>query len=103
VWIFGPQNNKEKYAQQNIRGKAHDSELSQMIWECFVGNKLSPITPMNSSVNSLSDAIINVYRHKPVSLLNALKNDNIIDIIFQQDNAQTHTSKKKRWLFSTQQ
>ena len=92
VWVFRRQNDSEKYAPKNIRGKAKGGGVSQMIWSCFMGNKLGPITFIDGSVN------IQVYINVPVDSLlpfiDALNADSITDIVFQQDNASCHTSKK---------
>src|SRR5579859_6386672 len=51
VWVFRHQNKREKYAPWNVRTKARDGSLSQMIWACFVGDKLGPIVFISGSVN----------------------------------------------------
>jgi transposase len=63
-----------------------------MIWACFVGNKLGPIAFMNSTVNS--DVYIDILCNNLLPYLDALANDGISSITFQQDNARPHTSKK---------
>ena len=52
VWVFRHQIKEEKYAPKNIRGKSKEGDLSQMIWGCFVGNKLGPIVSVDGSVKS---------------------------------------------------
>ena len=50
VWTFRHQNKREKYAPQNIRPKAKYGNLSQLVWGCFVGDKLGPIVFPSGSV-----------------------------------------------------
>src|SRR5436305_1687586 len=50
--FFDIKTKHEKYDKKNIRGKAKGGDLFQMIWECFVGNKLGPIVFINGMVNT---------------------------------------------------
>ncbi len=52
VSVLGHQNNDEQYASKNIRGKTRDGEVSQIIWGCFVGDKLGPIAFIDGIVNT---------------------------------------------------
>src|SRR5579859_4294195 len=52
VWVFRHQTKQEKYAPKNIRGKARDGSVLQMIWGCFTGDKLGPIVFINRTCNS---------------------------------------------------
>ena len=97
VWVFRRQTKKEKYAPKNIRGKTRDGDVSQMIWGCFVGNKLGPIAFINDTVNN--DMYIDVLHNNLLSYLDALAGDGIYGITFQQDNARPHVSKKTRAFF----
>jgi hypothetical protein len=63
-----------------------------MIWAGFVGNKLGPIVYINGTVNS--DVYIDIVRQDLLPYLDALTEDGTTDIVFQQDNAPAHTSKK---------
>src|SRR5579859_1444615 len=51
MWVFRHQNKREKYAPENVRGRAKGGELFQMIWECFTGTKLGPIVFVDGRVN----------------------------------------------------
>ena len=82
---------------KNVRGKARDGDISQMIWACFVGNKLGPIAFINSTVNS--DVYIDILHNNLLSYLDALAHEGISGITFQQDNAWPHTSKKTSIFF----
>ena len=66
--------------------------MSQLIWGCFTGTKLGPIVFINRTVNS--DVYIEVLRNNLLSYIDALTNDGVSNIIFQQDNAPPHNSKK---------
>ena len=92
VWVFRWQTKKEKYTPKNIRGKTRDGDVSQMIWGCFVGNKLGPIAFINDTVNS--DIYIDILHNNLLLYLDALAGDGIYGITFQQDNARPHVSKK---------
>jgi transposase len=64
-----------------------------------VGNKLGPIAFINGMVNS--DVYIDIIRNNLLPYLDALCDDGIIGITFQQDNARPHTSKKTHAFFDT--
>ena len=70
-----------------------------MIWACFVGNKLGPIAFIDGTVNS--DRYINILDDHLLPYLDALTNDGITNIIFQQDNARPHVSDKTRTFLTT--
>ena len=70
-----------------------------MIWGCFIGNKLGPIAFIDSMVNS--DRYINILDDHLLPYLDALTNDGITNIIFQQDNARPHVSDKTRTFLTT--
>lgn len=92
VWIYRHENKQEKYAPQNIQGKTRDGQLSQMIWGCFVGNKLGPIVFINGIVNS--DVYIHLLHENFLPYVDALQADDITNIVFQQDNARPHVSQQ---------
>ena len=52
MWVFRHQTKEEKYAPKNVQGKTRDGDVFQMIWGCFVGNKLGPIAFIDGTVNS---------------------------------------------------
>jgi len=96
-WVFRRQNAHEKYAPKNIRGKSRDGGVSQMIWACFVGDKLGPIAFIDGMVNT--DVYIAVLNDQLLSFIDALNANGITNVLFQQDNARPHTSKRtKQWL-----
>jgi len=98
VWFFRHQTKEEKYAPQNVQGKARDGDVYQMVWGCFVGNKLGPIVSIDGSVSG--DVYTTVLRDNLLPFLDALGSDGITDITFQQDNARAHTCKKAKAFFS---
>jgi len=91
-WVFRRQNKREKFAPQNVRRKARDGNLSQMIWACFVGDKLGPIVFVSGSVNQ--DTYIELLRTEFDSFLTALDTDIKTTYEFQQDNASPHTARR---------
>ena len=94
MWIYRHENKQEKYAPQNVQGKTRDGQLSQMIWGCFVSNKLGPIVFINGTVNS--DVYIQLLHENFLPYVDALQADNVTNIVFQQDNAPPHVSRKTR-------
>jgi len=62
-----------------------------MIWACFVNNKLGPIAFINGVCNR--HVYISILEAKLVPFIQALREDGITNIVFQQDNAKVHTSK----------
>jgi|SRR5579859_285509 len=99
VWVFRHQNKREKYAPQNVRGRAKGGLLFQMIWGCFVGNKLGPIVFIDGTVNS--DVYISILQENLLPFIDAIVSDSATDVIFQQDNATPHVSAKtQKWFDS---
>jgi len=92
VWVFRHQNKREKYDRKNIQGRAKGGGLFQMIWRCFAGGKLGPIVFINGTVNS--DVYISILCDNLLLFIDAVIADGTTNIIFQQDNATPHTSKK---------
>ena len=88
VWVFRHQTKEEKYAPKNIRGKARDGDIFQMVWGCFVGNKLGPIVSIDGSITD--DKYVSLLQENLLSYLDALAADDITGITFQQDNARLH-------------
>src|SRR5579859_6105376 len=81
----------EKYDSKNIHTTLKYSSIKQMIWICFCGNKLNPIAFIDESVNS--HIYISILEDKLIPFFQALHNDGVFDIIFQQNNAKVHTLK----------
>ena len=69
----------------------------QMIWGCFVGNKLGPIISIEGSIDS--NKYTSILHDNIIPYLDALTADGITGIIFQQDNAWTHICKKAQVFF----
>ena len=91
-WVFRHQSKREKHAPQNVRMKSKDGNLSQMIWACFVGNKLGPIVFISGSINQ--DVYMELLRTEFDPFLNALAADGQTNLEFQQDNARPHSAKR---------
>lgn len=97
VWVFRHQTQEEKYATKNVRGKARDGDVYQMIWGCFVGNKLGPIVSIDGSVTG--DVYTSLLHDNLLPYLDVLASDGITGITLQQDNARPHTCKKAKAFF----
>src|SRR5579859_1429256 len=64
---------------------------------CFAGTKLGPIVFLDGTINS--DVYIAVVRENLLLYIDAITADCMSNIVFQQDNASPHVSKKTRdWL-----
>ena len=50
MWVWRHQNKEEKYMPKNVVIKTRDGRLSQMIWGCFIGDKLGPIAFIDGSI-----------------------------------------------------
>ena len=97
MWVWRRQNKREKYDPKNIRPKARDGDISQMIWGCFVGKMLGPIAFINGTVNTT--LYIEILNEKLVPFIDAIAIDGVTNTVFQQDNASCHVSKKTtEWL-----
>jgi hypothetical protein len=77
--------------------KAKYGILSQMIWACFLGDKLGPIVFISGSVNQ--DIYIELLRTDFEPFIVTLKPwqqmpNGETNLEFQQDNASSHTAKK---------
>ena len=80
-----------------MAGKRRDGQLSQMIWGCFVGNKLGPIVFVDGSIKK--EEYIAILEQNLLQFIDALTADGLQDIVFQQDNARPHTANLTReWL-----
>ena len=97
VWIWRHQNKAEKYMPKNVVGKKRDGELSQMVWGCFMRNKLGPIVFVDGSIKK--EQYIAILDQYLLEFVDALGADGLRDITFQQDNARPHTANLTRdWL-----
>jgi transposase len=94
--VFRRQNKQEKYAPKNIRGKIRDGGISQMIWGCFVSNKLGPIVFIDGTIDQY--VYMNILHEELPPFLDALRADGFTNIVFQQDNARPHAAKKTQKL-----
>ena len=73
-----------------------------MIWGCFAGTKLGPIIFINERINS--DVYISVLHDNLLPFIDAITSDGTTDLVFQQDNATPHVSRKTRtWLDNAMQ
>ena len=93
-WVFRRQNKREKYAPRNVQMKAKYGNVSQLIWGCFVGDKLGPIVFFPSTVNQ--DVYIEVLRQYLDPFVKALAVDGITNLEFEQDNARPHVARRAR-------
>jgi len=98
VWVFRHQTKDEKYAPQNVQGKARDGDVHQMVWGCFMGNKLGPIVSIDGSISG--DIYTTVLCDNLLPYLDALASDGVTGITLQQDNACIHTCKKAKAFFN---
>jgi transposase len=97
VWIWRHQNKREKYLPKNVRGKKRDGGISQMVWGCFSGKKLGPIVFVDTSINQ--DVYMGVLEQHLLEYIEALKSEDLSELVFQQDNASPHTAKRtQEWL-----
>lgn len=88
VWVWQQQLSNEKYVSKYIRLKSRDGRVSQMIWGCFVGDKLGPIIFIDNTVNK--DVYIDVLVENLLPFIDVLNADGVPYIVFQQDNASPH-------------
>ena len=70
-----------------------------MIWGCFVGNKLGPIAFISGTVKS--DVYVNMLRDTFLPFIDALAADGQTNVVFQQDNASSHTAKQTKEFLET--
>jgi len=89
--IFRHQTKAEKYAPQNVQGKKKGAGLSQMVWGCFIDAKLGPLVFIDRTVDK--DTYIQVLAQNLLPFIDLLRENGIIHIIFQQDNASPHHAK----------
>ena len=97
VWVFRRQTKAEKYAAKNIRGKIRNGGVYQMVWGCFVGDKLGPLVCVDEKINH--QVYIQLLAENLLPFIDVLQEDGASGLIFQQDNAKPHAAKKtKKWL-----
>jgi hypothetical protein len=97
VWVFRQQNKEEKYAAKNIRGRIRNGGTYQMVWGCFVGNKLGPLVCIDGTINK--DVYIQLLADNFLPFIDVLHADGAPELTFQQDNARAHTAgKTMNWL-----
>ena len=95
--VFRRRNKREKYDTKNVQPKSSYGGASQMVWVCFVGNKLGPIVFMDSSITK--DVYILMLSDNLLPFIDVLHADGQTNIIFQQDNATPHSSPvTRKWL-----
>jgi len=69
-----------------------------MIWGCFTGTKLGPIVFVDGRVNT--DVYIALLQANLLPFIDAVIGDGATNVIFQQDNATCHVSKRTRTWFA---
>lgn len=95
--IFRRQNKDEKYMLKNVQGKKKGRGLSQMVWGCFIGNKLGPLIFIDGTVNK--HVYIQLLQQNLLPFVDILHETGIQNIIFQQDNAPPHRARAtQNWL-----
>jgi len=70
-----------------------------MIWRCFTGTKLSPITFMEGTVNT--NVYIVLLQDNLLLFIDAIIANGTTNIVFQQNNTFSHISKKTCAWFDT--
>ena len=96
-WVFRCQSKAEMYAPKNIKGKKKGSGLSQMVWGCFIGNKLGPLVFIDETVNK--EVYIQLLEQNLLPFIDLLHENDIHNVVFQQDNASPHSSRvTQEWL-----
>src|SRR5579864_7746923 len=102
VWVWRHQNKKKKYLSKNVKGKKRDGDISQMIWGCFAGNKLSPIVFVNDNITQA--VYMRILKQNLMKYIEVLKEEGLNKVVFQQYNASSHTTKRTQcWLKNAEQ
>ena len=70
--------------------KTKYGNISQLIWGCFVGDKLGPIVFFLGTVNQ--DVYMEMLQTEFEPFLEALATDGITNLEFEQDNARPHVA-----------
>jgi transposase len=95
--VFRRQNTTEKYAPKNIQGKKKGGGPSQMVWGCFVGNRLGPLFMVENIIKK--EVYIHLLAESLLPFIDLLHEEGIHEVIFQQVNASSHTAAiTSKWL-----
>ena len=95
--VFRRRNKREKYDPKNVQAKSSYGGASQMIWACFIGDKLGPIVFMDSSVTK--EVYMGMLSENLLPFIDILNADEQTNVVFQQDNARPHSaSATTKWL-----
>ena len=95
--VFQRRNKYEKYDPRNVQPKSGYGGASQMVWACFVSDKLGPIVFVDSSITK--EVHINMLADTLLPFIDVLHVDRQASIVFQQDNATPHFSPvTRKWL-----
>ena len=95
--VFRRQNKDEKYMPKNIQGKKKGKGLSQMVWGCFIGNKLGPLVFIDETITK--HVYIQLLEQNLLPFIDLLHETGIHNIVFQQDNATPHCARAtQNWL-----
>jgi len=94
IWVFRRQTMKEKYAARNVRGKAREGRVSQMVWACFAGDILGPIAFIDTTEKQ--DDYISLLDQFLVPFIKVLNANGQTNLEFQQDNARPHVAKRTK-------
>lgn len=82
---------------QNIQGKKKSASLGQMVWGCFIGNKLGPLVFIDNTIDT--NTYIQLLDQNLMPFIDILHKNGVNNIIFQQDNASPHKSRATmNWL-----
>jgi transposase len=85
------------YAPKNIQGVKKGAGLSQMVWGCFIGNKLGPLVFIDETIKK--EVYIQLLEQNLLPFIELLHENGVHEIIFQQDNASPHSSPTtQEWL-----
>ena len=85
---------KEKYAARNVRGKAREGRVSQIVWACFAGDILGPIAFIDTTEKQ--DDYISLLDQFLVPFIKVLNANGQTNLEFQQDNARPHVAKRTK-------
>ena len=95
--VFRRPNKREKYDPKNVQPKSGYGGASQMVWGCFIGDKLGPILFVDTSITK--EVYIGMLADSLLPFIDILHADGQENIIFQQDNATPHSSPvTRKWL-----
>jgi len=79
--VFRRQTKDKKYAPQNIQGEKKGAGLSQMVWGCFIGDKLGPLVFIDRTVDK--NTYIQMLEQNLLSFVDLLHEIGINKVIFQ--------------------